>query len=191
MDRKAAVIRLYNYFYNKIYERNFRLDLAVGKQQKMVENFLRALSMYYPGIDSIGINFLIQYFAWSFKVRSEQKTKRNISLGWIVGKKALERFINRKSGEDYYVEAFLHEYRINIDDLRSQFSQEEDKPQLDPAEEMEKVRFTGEARLFNCLNKTTLYNHRSLNCIGCENRLACKSLLKRNHPKLYNKRGYV
>ncbi len=191
MDHRAAVIRLYNYFYNRIHKKNFKLDLTVGKQEMMVQNFLKALSTYYPGIDSIGINFLIQYFAWSFKVRSEQKTKRSISLGWIIGKKALERFFNRKSGEDYYVEAFLHEHRINIDDLRAQFQDEEDKPQLDPAEELEKIRFTGEARLYNCVQKTTLYNHRSLNCIGCENRPTCKALLKQQHPKLYKKRGYV
>ncbi len=192
MNHERVVTKLFNYFYNKIYKgANFKLDLSINNQGKQVSNFLKLLSRHYAGLDSVGINFMIDYFAFAFCSYSDKKLKRYISLNWIIGKKTFQKFAEQKSGQKYYTDKFLNEYDINLDDLRAQVREEmPDDTTLNRAEENEKLRFSGDARLYHCLNTTTLYNHRSVNCLACENKLTCKRLLSELNPKLYKKRGY-
>lgn len=191
MKHQKAVVQLFDYFYNKEYKSSFKLDLSIANQKKMVDNFLKLLSAYYPNLEGIGSSFLIDYFAFSFFYYSQLKLKRKISLNWIVGKKMFQKFFEQKDGNKYYVNKWLEEKEIIIDDLKASLHEQEIQDKgLDPSEENEKMRFTGEARLWNCLTHTTLYNHRSINCIGCENKIPCKIILSKHYPRTFKKRGY-
>jgi len=191
MTQRKMIAHIFDYFYNRIYKTTFKLDESVNNQGKLIDNFLKLLSVYYPGTEGLGSSFFIQYFSWCFAQRVSQITQRKISLNWIIGKKMFNNFVNRNTDGDYYVDNFLREYDIIIDDLKSELHEEElINNKLDPAEENEKLRFYGEARLFNCLINTTLYNHRSVNCISCEMKKECKTLLQKKFPKTYKKRGY-
>lgn len=199
MNYHSTVSELFNYFYYKIYKNaNFKLDLAVNKQHTQVDNFIKLLAKHHP-LPSVGVNFLIDYFCFAFHYWSDKDTKRKISLGWIIGKKTFKRWLERSDNYQYWYFKFLHEYDINLDQLRLQlanseaihsFENEAEKNGLDPAEELEKVRFTGEARLYNCLQHTTLYHHKSGTCLSCPNKRECKSLLRVKFPITYAKRDY-
>lgn len=193
MNHRKAVVKLYNYFYSKIYKTPFSLDLSQAKQEKMVDNFIKLLANQL-GLHSIGINTFIDIFSFSFAYWNTKATKRRISLNWIIGKKTVTRWLEKKDGQNFYTDKFLLEYGIDLSLLKQQLYELENKELtsqgLDPAEELEKLRFEGEAKLYNCLQHTTLYHHRSLNCLGCSNRSVCKGLLRTTAPQVYKRRGY-
>lgn len=191
MNYHSTVADLFNYFYYKLYKNaNFKLDLAVNRQHTQVDNFVKLLAKHHP-LPSVGVNFLIDYFCFTFHYWSDKTTKRKISLGWIIGKKTFKRWLDRSDSYQYFYNRFLLEYDINLDQLRLQlFEDETVRNGLDPAEELEKQRFTGDARLYNCLQHTTMYHHRSGTCLACPDKKDCKDLMRVKFPITYVKRGY-
>lgn len=195
MDYHKAVVKLYDHYYNKIYKgANHRLDLSINNQAKVVDSFVKLLSTQI-GLPSVGLNTLLDFFQFSFYFWSTKRTKRRISLNWIIGKKTFKRWVEKKDGQDYYTDKWLLENNIDLNLLRQQLYEQEHQDLttqgLDAAEELEKLRFGGEARLYHCLHNTTLYHHRSLHCLGCSNRRVCKGLLRTTSPQVYKRRGYI
>lgn len=190
MDYHKTVTKLFDHFYNKIYKANFQLDLSIGKQQKQVDNFIKLLARHYQ-FDSVGVNLLVEYFAFSFCYWSTKITKRKITLGWIVGKKMFAKWLDKSEHSKYFYDKFLVEYDVNLDQLKQQLIEEQIIDDgLDVAEEIEKRRFNDEARLYNCMMHTTLYNHKSKTCISCLHKTHCKIVLKVQLPTVYKNRGY-
>lgn len=186
------MVKLFEHFYNKVYKDNFKLDLDVNNQRQMVKNFVNLLTRQYT-YDTIGVNFLIDVFAFGFSYYSSKILKRKISLNWIVGKQLLKRFQERKDGTDYHTSNFLREYNINIDELRSSLIEDQpvDYLLLNKIEEMNKGRLAdSQARLYSCLINTTLYNHRSPICIICHQKRDCKNLLSSINQIAFKNRGY-
>lgn len=192
MDYHEKVCKIFDVFYQKVFKTaNFNLDLSRNKQRKQVDNFIKLISKNYY-LPSIGTNFFISYFCFQFEYWENKKTKRNVSLGWIIGKKAFKRWIDRSESSEYFSNKFLLEYAIDLNALRIDLHEDElvKNEVLDNCEEIEKIRFTGEARLFNCLHHTTMFNHRSGTCLSCPQSRDCKILLKAKYPFTYKKRGY-
>jgi hypothetical protein len=190
MNLTKQITILFDYFYNKVYKANFKLDLSKNNQMKMVDNFIALLAKQY-GIDCINATFLIEYFLHSFSYFTQLDTKRNISLGWIIGKKMVKRFEEKNKHASFFSRNFANEYNINILQLQQQlFEEENEEIGLSTHEELEKQRFYGVAKLYNCLQNTTMYNHKSKICMVCDQRSDCKNLLLKKNPKLYTKRGY-
>lgn len=190
MDYHAQVAIIFDFFYQRIYKSpGFQLDLDVNNQRKQVDNFVKLISKHYP-LQSIGTNFLIEYFCFAFHYWSDKVTKRRISLNWIIGKKLFQRWLDKADSQKYFDDRFLYENDINLDVLRFNLAQLEEKQGLDASEEIEKQRHRGEARLFHCLQYTTMYNHRSEICRMCSENITCKKLLKVEYPAIYRKRGY-
>lgn len=191
IDFYKVVSQLFDHFYNKIYRTQFHLDLEINNHRKVIDSFIKLLKKEYD-LSSIGNNYLIEFFSFSFSYWSTKKTKRKITLNWIIGKKTFKRWLERKEGTDHYTSKFIKEYDIDVDRLRQELQAKPhlDQQQLSTSEEVEKLRFQGDARLYNCLQTTTLYNHRSINCLSCCNKTVCKTLLKNTRPNLYIQRGY-
>lgn len=190
MNLHLLTERLYNHFYSKFYQRQFKLDLKLNKNAQLIDNFIALLARHYQ-LESISLNFLINYLAWSFNRRFGQITKRDISLAWIIGKSTVKKYLERKEEEVYYSDQFLAKIGVNVDELRKEIvGIDELNERLNISEENEKKRFEGEARLFHCLQFTTLYNHKSLVCLKCANKTHCKSLLKIHYPRIFKSRGY-
>lgn len=193
MDYRKTVVRLYEYFYQKKYKRSYKIDLDQAGQRKLIDNFIKLLASQV-GLNSIGYNIICDQISYAFGYWNSKKTKRDISLNWIIGKKTVNRWLERKEGTDYYTEQFLFENSIDLSSLKQQLAEQdsqEEQPILNPAEELEKTRFKGAAQLYHCSQFTTLYHHKSLNCLKCSNRSACKKLLKDTNPRLFSKRGYI
>ncbi len=190
-DLGGLIERLYNFFYSKFYKKPFKLDLKLNKNDLQIQNFISLLARHYQ-IDSIDINFLIKYLSWSFSRRFGQLTRRDITLGWIIGPKAFRSWLEKKEEETYYVDQFVNNIGINVNELKMQLHEPVELDGLDPAEELEKKRFEdADAQLYHCTQFTTLYNHRSKTCLLCENKSTCKRLLSARNPQLFNKRGYT
>lgn len=191
MDYYNMVCKSFDFFHRKLYKTHYKLDLSVNNQKKQVENFIKLISNHYQ-LPSVGINFIVDYFFFSFAHWSNMKTKRPITLNWIIGKKMFERWLDKNGGQDYHAREFLKEYDIDLLQLKQDiaFQEIEDKG-LNVAEEIEKQRLSGQARLFNCLHNTTLYHHKSKNCVMCICSRSCKELLHQSDPTLFSQRGYV
>lgn len=191
-ERLASLVeQIYNLFYRKFYKKpHWKLDGKLNKNSLQIQNFVDLLARHY-NLESISVNFLINYLAWSFNRRYGQITKRDISLNWIIGKKTFQKFLEKKDEEAYYTEQFVNEIGVDVEQLKFELHEKGVEAQgLDPAEELDKERFSGDVRLANCLQWTTLFNHRSQICMTCENKLSCKRLLKSTFPRIYKKRGY-
>lgn len=191
MSHREMVCKLFDYFYSKIYKNpNFKLDLSINNQAKVVENFIKLLSNYYP-LESLNVNFFITYFSFSFSYWHDKITRRKIALNWIIGKKTFKRFIETQDETQFFVDKFLDDYKVNINQLRQDlFPDHNEALELSGAEEIEKSRFKGEAQLYHCTQYTTLYNHKSKVCMRCSEKSTCKGVLKQMFPKLFVSRGY-
>ncbi len=193
MDKEKVVVKLFEHFYNKVYKDNFKIDLDLNNQRQLVKNFVELLMKQYT-YNTVGINFMIDVFAFGFSYYSDKLLKRKISLNWIIGKKLLKRFKERKDGTDYHTSNFLREYDINVDELRSSLIVQEsefDYLSLNKVEEATKGRMPDtEGRLYNCMRDTTMFNHRSPICITCHSKVTCKRILSELSPMVFKRRGY-
>lgn len=190
MDRVAVVKRLFEHFYNKLYKSNHKIDLSVARNKTLITNFIDLLIKQYT-LEAIGSQFLFNYIAYSFEQYANKNLKRRISLNWIVGRKMFSKWLNRRDSWDYYVDKFLREHSVDLQLIDLVNEEKKDPLATYRSEELEKSRLPdSEARVYNCLQTTTLYNHRSLICITCHQRSFCKQLLNKVNPKLYASRGY-
>lgn len=190
MNYHKAIQKLYVFFYYKVYKQAGHRFQDTEANKALIDNFIKMLGNYY-GIHSIGINWLIEYFCFTFAVREGQDTKRNISLNWLIGKKMFDRWLKRPDESSWQYQKFLTEYSINPDQIKNELYEEEMvEMKLDPMEEREKGRLIGDGQLYNCSLHTTMYNHRSVICLTCDNKILCKKMLREKFPRLYKSRGY-
>lgn len=188
MDYHKVITRLFEYFYYKVFNKHYKLDLDINNQKKLVDNFLKLLGQQY-GLPSIGVDWLITYFVFSFNYWRDKNIKRPLTLNWIIGKKMFKKFVDKDEHSDYFCGRFTMECDIDTNALRQELNEDESEYN-NHSEELEKRRFTGEGRLHNCIINTTLYNHRSKICIMCTQKVDCKQILKKINLQLYKKRGY-
>lgn len=188
ISHKQAIVDLYELFYRKFTgKKKFKLDLNKKKQEKIIDNFISKLDENYS-IASIGIDFLVRYFLFQFYYWKNKNIKRNIQIEWVIGKKALDRFLYNGFNEKF--EYFINkENTIDFSPIYHKFAKQNYQPNFNEEskrERVEKLRFFNtEKGLVNCLENTSLYNPDSDLCIQCKFQEDCKKLLKENYFKLY------
>lgn len=200
IDSYSAIHYIYELFYKKLYGNEKYIFNPTEKMHNCIFNFIELIDKKYK-ITTLNIDFYIYYFLFQFDywlgINAEGKYNVStfsdrINITYILGQKAFERWINRNSNFDYkmYQSTFAHKYNISIINIKKHFIENE-YPILNQAEEIEKRRFYNTDRSLNhCLEKTTLYNHRSRLCIMCINKKDCKILLANNYINIYKSRGY-
>lgn len=156
-------------------------------------------------LESIGVDWLVDFielsFHWWYKRKlHDDYGHTSIKLNWIIGTQALARY--EKMGDKRWL-AMLLQSRIRKDvglGVRRKLNRvsptaiQDNQAWLllaETEEEDEKRRLYNKPEgLFWCKANTTLFNHVSPLCAGCNNRTRCKELLKIEFPKLYRLRGY-
>ncbi len=122
------------------------------------------------------------------------KVGGRIQIYDVIGKQALKYWIDRDVKFDYVLQntEFAKVHKISLTELHSLVEKKELRLKTTlQSEEIEKARFLNTTRgLLNCIQYTTLYNHHSLNCIRCLNKVDCKKMLKSNYLQIYVERGY-
>lgn len=181
---KIDIVNYYTDFYRKKYSNKNYLFIPSFKADKTIDIFLLQLDKEYK-LSCIGNNFLIRYFNFQFnrldglvfKRFASEKEGGKVQIYDVVGKKAFKYWLDRDIGFDFKI----HNISFNKVDLNI----------LSKAEEIEKNRFVNTNRgQLNCIEKTSLFNHKSSICLLCMYKNDCKQLLKNNYINIFTKRGY-
>ena len=182
---QETIYQLWEYFHLKVKSESRYLPRST-RNAKIVKNFLKKLDK--AGIKIIGYNYLFDYFCHQWHYWSSSNTKREITLEWIIGKKAVDRWLNDRR-EDYqfiYSEQLVKPFKIN----KLALILDAGEPGVYPDEELYKKRFEGETQLYYCMEFTTMYNHRSAMCRLCSVKAQCKAKLKEVDFRTFKTRGY-
>ncbi len=188
------IVNLFKLYYSSVFKtKNFRFAITDSKE-KTIEGFVVSIKKITKS-PILQEDYLKQYFEFQFnhwyKHTVVSKSVKNIQIEWIVGKKAIDRW-NRS---DRALSSFIVRKNFKTDiDVREKIKKEDYNNillNLNNIEENEKERFHNTVKgHYNCIINTTLYNHKSLNCLNCSKRTDCKKLLKSEFPKIFKKRGY-
>lgn len=185
---KQEIIILYEHFYSIKYGNSSYKFTPSTKADQEIDKFLFYLDQKHKLI-SLGPVFLTRYFYFQFKrvenlvfKRFSSKDKSGkIQIYDIIGKKAISYWEKRDTSFDFILPNY-----INV-----KFDKKEDFKKVTIYEDIEKQRFFNTTRgLINCLDKTTLFDHKSSFCILCTMKNDCKKLLEKNYNKIYVSRGY-
>ena len=178
------IIHLYEVFYSKKYESPKYKFKPTPKAALEIDKFLVYLDKRH-NLLCLGQHFLNKYFAFQFKRVEGLTFKRfsskdvagRIQIYDIIGRKAIEYWEKRDIKFDYLIEPYCANPEKDL--------------QRGIAEEIEKKRFFNTPRGFvNCIERTSLFNHRSTNCSVCKFKDDCKKMLKNNYVNVYTHRGY-
>lgn len=190
MILEEDVIRYYEDFYRKKYGNEKYKFVPTEKASKTIQNFLSVLDKKYHLV-TLGEKFLTRYFNFHIlRVKdqvivrfSSSKAPGRIQIYDFVGKKAIEYWENRDIDFDYLIEQSTISNKRERVQVKEVYSR---------SEEIERQRFLNEDRgQLNCLEKTTLFNHKSTNCVVCRFKTDCKKLLEINYNQIFKDRGYV
>lgn len=168
--------------------------------------FLKDNKKYYLTIDWLFDYFNYQFSYWNFIKESKEKNGGfyAIQLHWVLGKKALKRFDEKTQKDIYfYHSSFFPKFKIKKEDLIKKL-QEKELLEIEEEKEDDKIivfnnlnkreeeikqkRYNTIEGFQVCLNFTTLFKFNSPSCKNCFYKENCKKVLKKNYPKIFQKR---
>jgi hypothetical protein len=164
MKEKVKVV--YEYLFKKISGGKSSKFRYSEREEVMIDNFCSRLTM------SHGDDWIWNYMCYQFCRYDELDTKvgkGKVMLGWVVGKKAFDKYLNASEEEKFYGEEIKRKY-----DLRNPIKI---LGTLDTLEykERERKRFYGTERgLVHCV-ENELYSKISRLCMFCKFNKYCNS----------------
>ena len=194
MELDVFIIEAYGVFCKRIHNMPSFVFKPSERERRQISNFIDLVSNKY-GRFSIGKTFLFNFMSFNYEYYSslDHCATKKIPLNWVIGRKALSRWVNRTEDDLYHAMKYASDNGVHMGLIRSAKNDHvNDVASVRISEEAEKKRFHNEPEgLSNCIETTTLYNRRSVSCISCRYRIECKKLLKDNYPKIYIARGYL
>lgn len=194
MKLRVVVFQLYQQFVQRFHNLDQPIESHNDAINHKITDFLIELHKTI-GLQSVDPTYIYNYLVFQFNYWNDKKVGfgDRITFNRVFGRKSLERFRQRRNDFSWY-NAQLSMSKFGIEpSMINQFSTKKIKNFLtiDSQEELEKARFLNTVEgLRNCIDNTTLYNHRSNNCIICTHNVMCKKLLKQNYIGIYVDRGY-
>lgn len=203
---EGSIIQVYEYFYQKKYNSPKYKFVPSEKASKRIIEFISLIDTAYD-INTLGKTFLVNYFIFQFNRTKDQVFNRfasrdkggaikvggRIQIYDIIGKQAFKYWVDRNVQFDFvlYNSDFCKENNIVISEINDLLLQKKGKERILQSEEIEKSRFVNTYRGFlNCIERTSLFDHRSVHCITCRFKQDCKKLLEQNYPHIYQERNY-
>jgi hypothetical protein len=194
------VLRFYDYFYNHFYKTTERIN-KTPTNTKSAQTFLDILQKEYSS--SIGKDFLYTYFLFQFNywdrlgLAGTNNYNKGIQLSFIIGKKAFDRYKVRNQEYDWQLNSLpiIKKYGLRKEDLVKigQLSTKHKiavKKGID-TEAAIKLPLYNTLEGYNvCGDYSTMYNHKSSICEGCNYKDNCKKRLQQHYPTLFMDRGY-
>ena len=145
--------------------------------------------------DNIGEEFIRKFTEYGiqswFNPGAKRDYSRAVRFNWIFGSAAVKRWnaLNAETRTWVVRNSLKTDYKINT--LKCITQVPELVIKLRPVEEKFKSEYYNTNRgLLWCIANTTLFHHRSPNCIKCKFKENCKEILKSEYPKIYTARGY-
>lgn len=195
------IIRYYEYFYKKKYQKTEDYKYIPSlKAEIEISNFICALDDKYKTV-TLGSFFLNSYFIFQFQrvdeiVLERYSTKKNgkVEKGGIaqiydiINKQALQRWFRRNIAFDFLIlqSPILTKYNIRLLDLNNKPKEVND---LTIVDELERKRFLNTDRgILNCVERTSLFHPRSVNCLFCNSKKDCQLIQQKKYPYIYKSR---
>jgi hypothetical protein len=194
INLKCAIKRLYEFFSSSLYKKHLYVFNETDTSRKHTETFLKLLDKKYS-LQCIGQDFLINYFFFQFNYWSKleiQSFNKKVNLSFVIGKKALDRYILRDVSFDLHIRNhFCKEFKIKVSEIKNTLSDCYGSTNYkNTSEEIERKRYYATYEGFlNCIRMTTLYNPKSLSCITCKFKKDCLEIQKSTLPKIYKHRN--
>lgn len=193
-ELREAVLEVYTFLYTSVLDRSVqKINLAQNGQGATLDNFCAKIHKRYG--DSIGTDWIVDYCLSQVHYWLEKDTQYKVTMGWILGDKALERYLKRPQGKDFYEDRMLkRKLRMTRGELKAKWRKSEKGHPLAvftvlPHEDRIKAQFLNtEFGFFQCQSMTTLYSD-CLPCRDCGSQKECKILLKKSFPELARLRG--
>lgn len=195
IDKVTMIIKdLYESFYKLVTGYQDYRFVPNKRELKMIENFI--LSVHYQfNIYSIGIDFLLTYFIYTFDRWQDKKTrfKAHIPLEWIIGKKALNTWQGRNVELMAYINDvnFVRKYNIDLVQIRNKYH----PPEVIDFQLVIRVENNYRNIYYNtikglqmCFLRTSMYTPASELCIACRNQIECRQIQKKTYPDIYKER---
>lgn len=192
------VVEKFKYYYKAVTKNDsYRFKMS-DNRNSLILKFISVVKEY-TNSNFLGEGYIEDYMEFQFNYWYLQDAKygkgTSIQIEWIIGNKAWDRWIKRsekhKNATSYIVRQNLKK-DVKLKN-RQKYNEGWANKLLDikKEEEFEKEMFFNTAKGFvNCSINTTLYNHKSKLCMGCDRRKKCKSQLELQYPKVYKIRGY-
>lgn len=198
-----------NCIYTTLKEKTYKFNYTENTSLYNFSKFLKEKNPQYLTIDWLFDYFNYQFTYWSFVRDSNIKNNPDylINLHWILGQKALKRYLARTKKDTYYYQSvFFPKYEIRKNDLiellnskkflieiQDETILEEDKVvQINPLnireENIKEKKLNTIEGFYSCISFTTLFKYNSKICLSCKYKSNCKTLLRKKYPALYQKR---
>ena len=186
MDLKDKIITVYQYFITKNSGNNNYIFIPKNNNIVLINNFIYSINKIYNK-NSIGIEFLFNYFAYQFSYWFNKDTDfgKNVYLSWIIGENALKRWLlipdSEKQREIYFASQFCIKKNILKDDIVQIITYDDVNSKVNIFDEIERKRFLNQFNgLLNCVHFTNLYNENSNSCNKCNVKKKCISIKNGN-----------
>lgn len=146
----------------------------------------------YQHCDSIGIDYLWNYFVYQFeywkKLEIEKRNKK-IDISYIVGKKAFDRYISRDTEYDWQITENARTYsKILFEEKVSLPIKVNNNSSYDSDDIYRATSLNTELGLSNCITYTSLFNPKSNNCSQCNFQNQCIQTQQQLYPRIYRNR---
>lgn len=194
MKLRFVAIELYQQFISSFYSLEEYSIKDRVKANQVIVNFLIEIHKRI-NLNSIGPRFIFYYLIFQFDYWNSKDVSfgDKVNIVRIFGKKSIERYFNRSKDYSWY----NAELSLNSLGIKQSFLNEYDqvtvvdRVKIDEKEEKRKEQYFGtKSHLVNCMDNTTLFNHRSIHCAICTHKTICKKILKENYFSIYVDRGY-
>lgn len=187
-------------------EKQYKFNYTENSSLYNFANFIKENKAHYLNIDWLFEYFNYQFTHWNFFKEKKEESGASclVQLHWILGKKALKRFNEKTSKDSYfYHSSFFPKFKIKKDDLINVLESknlievkeeyEEDNKVIQNKlnkneEQYKKIKYNTLEGFNLCINFTTLFRFDSELCQKCKYKKSCKKILKKNYPRMYQKR---
>lgn len=145
--------------------------------------------------DNVGEEFIRKFAQYGFQSwfndGSDVDYSKRIRFGWVFGMAAIKRWNALGAETNVYITRTDLKVKNKINNITTETKFPELLTVLRPAEEKFKESYLNTQKgMAWCMANTTLYFHKSSNCVVCKFKCECKKVLKENYPKVNKLRGY-
>ena len=143
----------------------------------------------------IGEDFVRKFIEYGIQSWFNNGTKKDYShsvrFSWVFGQPAINRWKKNSVATNMFIvrNGIKKDHNINLIEKTNEM--QNIVTSVREVEEKFKSDFHNKRKGFMwCIANTTLYFHKSSNCVTCDFKKECKELLKKEYKFIYIRRGY-
>lgn len=205
----ARLILAYQIFYRYKYGNSSYIFKPTSKAFNHINSFISELTKKYGHLNSLGINFILDYFLFTFNRLEGQTFKRfaTIKEGEVAqagriqpidvfSKKALSLWLDRDKSFDYTLRdnGFIKKYDVSIYLIKDYLSiVSNETTHVNPLfeEGLKQKHFNSPQGFGICVNFTSMFHPKSYLCKACSFKNECITIQSQSLPNTSYDRGII